>query len=84
MVGRPMRSRGTTSLAGHSLGKPLGPANAVGAGQWTREFEHVSVAIDTKALTASVIWKPSNIQVRGDANAALSDSGPEGIIDVEV
>ena len=40
------------------LGKPLGVAKTgVKHGQWSREFQHVFVAIDTRALTASVIWK---------------------------
>jgi hypothetical protein len=39
------------------LGRPLGEAKAAGDGRWTREFEHVRVAIDTGRLTASVTWE---------------------------
>lgn len=40
------------------LGKPLGRAKpGRKAGQWSRAFEHVDVAIDTGALTASVEWR---------------------------
>jgi hypothetical protein len=40
------------------LGKPIRVAKpGLKHGQWLRQFEHVGVAIDTKALTASVTWK---------------------------
>ena len=39
------------------LGVPRGEAHKAGTGRWTREFEHVSVTIDTGAPSASVTWQ---------------------------
>ena len=38
------------------LGAPAGPAKTDGAGRYSREFEHVSVQLNTAAKTASVVW----------------------------
>ncbi|MGB2091906.1 MAG: hypothetical protein ACPH2J_08420 [Akkermansiaceae bacterium] len=41
-------------------GKPLGKHKRVHPDQWefTREFEHVSVWVDTKKGEAKLAWKP--------------------------
>ena len=41
------------------LGEPAGPAEVLGGGRYSREFAHVSVALDTSKKTASVVWKNS-------------------------
>jgi len=41
------------------LGAPKGPAMSTGSppSSYSREFEHVSVTLDTKKKSASVVWK---------------------------
>ena len=42
------------------LGVPLGPAKVLGGGKYTREFEHVRVALDTASKQANVTWKTTS------------------------
>ena len=59
--------------------KPLGPPLSAARpgpseGQWTRQFEHVDVTIDTKAFTANVTWKQQDTYGTSRRSALRSSS----------